>query len=131
MVDVQISIAGKENSISFGIYPDVSLKYAREQREEARELRAKGINPSEQRKVDKLQKAEGRQNTFENLVEVWFNTRKKEWSESHQKKISGIRKNPNFGIGIFSKLHDIRGNFASPMQPFRGFCGYPHEDYGS
>lgn len=44
MVDVQISIRWKKNSISFGIYPDVSLKYAREQREEARELRAKGIS---------------------------------------------------------------------------------------
>ncbi|MCY4052732.1 MAG: integrase arm-type DNA-binding domain-containing protein [Hyphomicrobiales bacterium] len=85
--------SGKENSISFRLYPDVSLKYAREQREEARELLARGIDPSQQRKVDKLQKTESSRNTFEALAEAWFNTKKKEWSETHQKKISSILEN--------------------------------------
>jgi hypothetical protein len=37
---------GKERGISLGVYPDVPLKYAREQREEARQLVARGIDPS-------------------------------------------------------------------------------------
>ena len=38
---------GREKLISLGVYPDVSLKYARERREQARELLAKGTDPSE------------------------------------------------------------------------------------
>ena len=48
--------AGKENAISFHLYPEVSLKDTRERKEAARKLLAKGIDPSEQRKIDKLQK---------------------------------------------------------------------------
>lgn len=39
--------AGKENSISFCLYPDVSLKDARKQRQETRTLLAKGIDTNE------------------------------------------------------------------------------------
>ena len=82
--------AGREKRISFGIYPDVSLKYAREQREKARELLARGIDPSEERKKIKLQGIERNKDTFEVLAEAWFNTRKNKWSEVHQVKISRI-----------------------------------------
>ena len=82
--------AGREKRISFGIYPDVSLKYAREQREQARELLARGIDPSEERKKIKLQGIERNKDTFEVLAEAWFNTRKGKWSKVHQVKISRI-----------------------------------------
>ena len=36
---------GKENRLSLGTYPDISLKEARERRDEARTLIAKGIDP--------------------------------------------------------------------------------------
>ena len=37
---------GKEKRLSLGVYPDVSLKDARERRHEARKLLAGGIDPS-------------------------------------------------------------------------------------
>jgi hypothetical protein len=37
------------NTLSFGIYPDVPLRLAREQREEARKQLAKGIDPGQKR----------------------------------------------------------------------------------
>ena len=40
---------GKRYTLSLGVYDDVSLKTARERRREARELVAKGINPSTER----------------------------------------------------------------------------------
>ena len=85
-------LAGREKSISFGVYPDVSLKHAREQTDEARELLARGIDPSEQRKIDKLQKAERNKNTFEAVGEAWFNVRKIDWSPGYQIKVSRILK---------------------------------------
>ena len=42
-------IDGKEKRISLGVYPDISLSDARERREEARRLVARGIDPSAKR----------------------------------------------------------------------------------
>jgi integrase len=46
-------IAGREKLISFGRYPEVSLKRAREKRDEARALMADGKDPSEARQQAK------------------------------------------------------------------------------
>jgi len=47
-------IAGKEKLLSLGVYPDVSLKDARDRRDEARKRIAAGIDPSEDRKAEKV-----------------------------------------------------------------------------
>lgn len=44
---------GKENLLSFGTFPDVSLKQARERRDEARKQLAEGIDPGVKRQADK------------------------------------------------------------------------------
>ena len=50
------SFAGKEKLLSLGTYPDVSLKAAREARDDARKLLAKGIDPSAVRREEKRAK---------------------------------------------------------------------------
>lgn len=58
---------GKENRLSLGVYPDVSLAQAREKRDEARKLLAQDIDPSLARKQDKeAQTAD--QDTFKTLA---------------------------------------------------------------
>ena len=52
---------GKRNTLSLGTYPDVSLKRAREKREDARRLVADGIDPGEKRKAEAVAGAD----TFE------------------------------------------------------------------
>ena len=47
-------VDGREKLISFGIYPDVSLKLARDRREEARQQLAAGIDPGAKRKAEKV-----------------------------------------------------------------------------
>ena len=77
--------AGKENSISLGVYPDVSLKSARERSQEARELLAQGIDPSKQRKKDKLGIGKSDdQNTFKAVGQEWFGYNKNRWTEKYQ-----------------------------------------------
>jgi len=44
---------GKQKTLSFGAYPAVSLKDARQKREDAKEQLAKGIDPGEQKKEAK------------------------------------------------------------------------------
>jgi hypothetical protein len=59
---------GKERELSLGVYPEVSLKLARERREDARRTVAQGIDPSAERKAAK----EARQVTFELIAEEWL-----------------------------------------------------------
>ena len=62
---------GKEKRLAFGVYPDTSLKDARDKREEARKQLAQGIDPSETRKAMKAaQTAEA--DTFEVIAREWF-----------------------------------------------------------
>jgi Arm domain-containing DNA-binding protein/integrase-like protein len=56
--------AGRENMLTFGPYPAVSLGDAREKRDMARKLLAAGANPSEKRKQEKRDAAIQNANTF-------------------------------------------------------------------
>lgn len=51
MVAVEVPLRGKEKRLSLGVYLGVSLKEARERRDDARKLLANKIDPSENRKV--------------------------------------------------------------------------------
>ncbi len=57
----------KRNTLSLGVYPDVSLKKARERRDEARKKLADGIDVGEQRKAEAVAAA----GTFEAVAVEW------------------------------------------------------------
>ena len=78
---------GKEKRLSLGTVPDVSLKVARERRDEARRLLANGIDPSEHRKAEKVAKAEQIANSFEAIAREWFSKHEPNWSTSHAKRV--------------------------------------------
>ena len=61
--------AGKQNMLSLGSFPEVSLADARSRRANARELLASGVDPSQQRKLDKIAAATAVQNTFGAIAE--------------------------------------------------------------
>lgn len=58
-------IGGKEKRLALGAYPDVTLADARERHAEARRLLAAGIDPSEQRKAERVARVKAAANTFE------------------------------------------------------------------
>src|SRR5690242_21540688 len=60
---------GKEKRLSFGVYPDVSLKSAREKRDAARQQLAAGIDPGQARKAGKL--AQAGAESFEAIAREW------------------------------------------------------------
>ena len=78
-------IAGKEKLLALGLYPAVSLANAREGRDDARALHAKGIDPSEAkrdaRRVHEL-KAE---TAFEKIARQWW----ADWSANKAARHSG------------------------------------------
>lgn len=73
---LKFRVGGKEKLLSFGTYPDVGLKDARNKRDEARKLLAAGGDPSEQRKAQKAAKTESAANCFEVICREWLEQRK-------------------------------------------------------
>ncbi len=59
--------AGKQKTLAVGVYPTVTLKEARERREEAKRLLANDFDPSVQRRLDKQAAATG--HTFKAVAE--------------------------------------------------------------
>ena len=80
-------IAGKEKRLSMGTYPDVGLKDARERRDAARKLLANGVDPGENRKVQKAARLERDANSFEVIAREWFAKNRDTWAVSHSDKI--------------------------------------------
>jgi integrase len=81
----------KRNSISFGVYPQTSLKEAREKRELARDNIRKNINPSESKSSNFEIET-----TFKYVALKWLELMKESWSESNFKKIKSNLENNAF-----------------------------------
>lgn len=83
----KFSFADKENRISLGVYPDVSLAEARERRDAARKLLANGVNPSLHRKLEKARNIAAAANTFEAVAREWFAKHSPRWAATHSDKL--------------------------------------------
>jgi integrase len=67
-------VSKAQNTIAFGTYPEVSLDLARQRRKEARELVAKGMDPSEVRKetAKDQERAADAATSFREIAERWW-----------------------------------------------------------
>ncbi|MBL8499644.1 MAG: integrase arm-type DNA-binding domain-containing protein [Nitrosomonas sp.] len=74
---------GTARMLSIGVYPDVTLKEARNQHARFKELLGKGIDPSENRKEEKQQAAIAAENSFESIARQWWNHWKHDKTERH------------------------------------------------
>lgn len=73
---------GKNNRLTFGAYPEVSLLDARAKRMDARKLKAAGTDPAAVRDDGKRIAADKRANTFEKLAREWHTNRLATWHET-------------------------------------------------
>jgi integrase len=78
---------GKRKTLSMGVYPDVSLKDARNRRDEARKLLASDADPGENRKAVKAAKMEQAANSFEVITREWYTKYSATWNASHGERI--------------------------------------------
>jgi integrase len=76
---------GKAKGLSFGVYPDVNLKKAREKRDTARQLLAAGIDPGAARKAEKI--AQAGAESFEAIAREWHAKFSPSWVPSHGDRI--------------------------------------------
>lgn len=86
----------KQYLLTFGEYPYVSLKEARNKREEAKTLIAQGVNPSIHKKAVKAAKASEETDTFEIIAREWYAKHSPTLVESHAKKILSRLENQLF-----------------------------------
>ena len=63
---------GREKTFALGSYPQISLKDARERRDDARKLLANEVDPSETKKAQRAAKEERAANSFETVAREWF-----------------------------------------------------------
>ena len=74
----------REKRLSFGMYPDIGLRDARERRDAARKLLAHGIDPSAARKAEKAAQAD----TFEPVAREWLSKQAARWGAGHAGEIT-------------------------------------------
>lgn len=79
--------AGRRKTLSMGVYPDVSLKDARDRRDTARKLLADGTDPGEHRKAQKAASTDRAANSFEVITREWYAKHAPNWAEHHGNRI--------------------------------------------
>lgn len=93
-------INGKEKRLALGVYPEVTLKEARDKTDEARKQIAEGIDPSFQKQLKKATNQKAAENTFQAIALEWHEIQSERWSEKYAYKIKqGLEKNvfPHIG----------------------------------
>lgn len=75
--------ADKENVLSFGPYPEVTLAEARAKRDEARALLRDGQNPSIEKRKQKAAAIFDTGTTFEAVAREWHDENKSKWTAVH------------------------------------------------
>lgn len=72
---LRYSFLGQKKKISFGPFPDVSLKSARAKRDEARAMVADGVDPLQQRREQKIEAKLASENTFAAVAREYIGKR--------------------------------------------------------
>lgn len=78
---------GREKTLAFGVYPDISLADARQRRDDARKLLANDTDPGETRKAIKAAGIDRAANSFEVIAREWHTKNAVSWNESHGGRI--------------------------------------------
>lgn len=63
---------GKQNTLAFGVYPDTGLADAREQRDAARKVLARGDDPAEKIRLDEVAATVAASNSFKAIADEWL-----------------------------------------------------------
>ena len=99
--------SGKENLLSLGVFPDVSLRQARERRDEARKLLADGIDPGVHRETQKRAGEQRAANSFEAVAREWLAVKSGAWVDDHTRKVQAWLEQhvfPHVGVTPIAEL---------------------------
>ncbi|GLQ93434.1 tyrosine-type recombinase/integrase [Dyella acidisoli] len=97
--------------ISLGVFPEVSLADARVERDRLRQLIASGIDPSTQRRVDRLARELASENSLEAVARAWFAQKSSDWVPSYSRGVLSRLEN-----NVFPWLGKIPISEVTPPQ---------------
>ena len=84
--------AGKEKRLALGVFPEVSLAEARDRRDAARALLRDGVDPAEQRKVDRDAQERAARGTFGAVWQEYIEAKAKTWAPESKRKAEYVGK---------------------------------------
>lgn len=87
---------GRESRLSFCVYPDVSLRVARAERGKVKQQQAQGIDPAQQKRIDKQRKRIAAANTFELIAREWHANKGETWKENTAREAINCLQNDVF-----------------------------------
>ena len=112
--------AGKEKSLSVGTYPDVGLKAARRRRDECRQLLARGVNPSDQRKAKHAASMDNTADTFETVAREFYESRLPNWKpRTSRMNLMRLEKHIFQKIGTQSITNVSAPDLLAMLQPLQ------------
>jgi integrase len=89
---------GKEKRLAFGVYPEVSLKEARDKADEARRKIKDSIDPSAEKKLAKITRMVEAENSFEHVAREWHDKQKDRYTLKHYKAVLTRLENDAFPL---------------------------------
>ena len=95
---MRYSIAGKEKSLSLGVFPRVGLKDAREKRDGIHRHLTNRRDPSAERKSEERKRRLAHANSFEAVAVEWCEKRRHTWVPHHAKDVERRLQNNVFPI---------------------------------
>lgn len=84
---------GKEKTLALGVYPEVTLKAARQSHHKARQRLAEGVDPAALRKVEKLSRHLAAAESFQAVAQEWIDVRLRNKAEATRKRNVSILAN--------------------------------------
>lgn len=83
----------KRKTLALGVYPETTLKQAREKRDTARKQIADGIDPSENKKAVKESKTASATNSFEIVAREWGAKKINDWDDKNNRSKRMLERN--------------------------------------
>jgi integrase len=104
-------IGKTEKRLILGAYPEMTLRQARDRRDEARKQLRDGLDPSVERKKTKAAQAAGPSQTLQRFAEDWHAARESGWRPHYAKAVLSRLK-----LDIFPTLGSVPiGDVTAPM----------------
>ncbi len=87
---------GKEKRMAYGVYPEVSLKDARQKRDDTRKQLANDIDPAAAKQAQKAAQGLANANSFEHVAREWYGKQLPTWATTTAKKKLALLENDLF-----------------------------------
>ncbi len=102
---------GKYRTLALGVYPEISLKEAREKQADARKVLRCGIDASEVKREQKQQAKAKAEHSFENVAREWHKQNEGRWTHHHAVNVLSSLEREVFPTLGARPVHEI----AAPM----------------